>query len=338
MSVISDYRALHQIPELDKNLPKTREYIQNALKIPSFSPAEGSLCAFLDFEADSAIAFRADMDALPIREETGLPWASRHPGAMHACGHDGHMAMLLELARRLAAPPRPKSNILLLFQAAEETTGGAREICESGVLERYGVAAVFGLHIWPGLPAGKIYSKKGPMMARSCEIFGEFSAPAAHITAPGLGALDRAVAMYRRFSGEEADYLLKFGLLRSGTAPNVQPERALLRGTLRSLSDGLFEEKRRELEAAGFACSPGYPMVNNDPALFRRVRGLLPLEELERPSFLSEDFAWYQKYVPGLFFFLGAGEGPGLHRADFRFPEEILRQGAAFWHTLAVHF
>ena len=136
MDLISDRRALHRIPELDRDLPETLGYLRSVLEpLPCllFSPAKSALCAFFDFGQDHSLAFRADMDALPVAEETGLPFASCHLGRMHACGHDGHMAIVLELARRLARQRSLPHNVLLVFQPAEETTGGARAICETGV-------------------------------------------------------------------------------------------------------------------------------------------------------------------------------------------------------------
>ena len=148
MQVFLDRQALHAIPELGLELPKTAAYVKNALKdlnCKVFSPLEYAVCAYFDFGADHAIAFRADMDALPITEETGLSYASTHPGQMHACGHDGHTAILLELARRLSAKQNLSHNVLLIFQPGEETPGGALPICQTGVLETYQVKAVFGL-------------------------------------------------------------------------------------------------------------------------------------------------------------------------------------------------
>ena len=144
MQIIEDRRALHRIPELDKELPNTIAYLRTALeslKCRVFSPMPGALCAFFDFGAKEAIAFRAEADALPITERTGVSYASRHLGRMHACGHDGHMAILLELARRLSEKKSLPHNVLLIFQPAEESPGGARIICDTGVLEQYKVTA-----------------------------------------------------------------------------------------------------------------------------------------------------------------------------------------------------
>ena len=158
--IIKYRRDLHQIPELDRTLPETLSYVRQVLEplgCTLFSPAEGALCAWFDAGKKGTVAFRADMDALPVAEHSGAPYCSRHPGVMHACGHDGHMAMLLELAHT-AARRREEllRNVLLIFQPAEETDGGAKDICDSGVLQQYHVERIFGLHLWPGLPSGTI--------------------------------------------------------------------------------------------------------------------------------------------------------------------------------------
>ena len=171
MPLQQDRRALHRIPELDRHLPKTMDYLKNALsglKCQVFSPMEGALCAWFDYGQPSAIAFRSDADALPVEETTKAPYASTHPGQMHACGHDGHMAILLELARRLNGKEQLSHNVLLVFQPAEETTGGARDICRTHVFRDYHVEAIFALHLWPGLEKGVIASRKEEMMSRSC--------------------------------------------------------------------------------------------------------------------------------------------------------------------------
>ena len=163
MQLTDDRRALHRIPELDRNLPQTMEYLRSALEnlnCKVFSPMDCSLCAFFDFGKKDAIAFRADADALPIQEKNKVPYASTHPGVMHACGHDGHMAILLELARRLSEKKDLPHNVLLVFQPAEETTGGAKDLCATGVFRSHKVLAIFGLHLWPQLPEGVIASRK----------------------------------------------------------------------------------------------------------------------------------------------------------------------------------
>ena len=172
-------RDLHRIPELDFDLPQTIAYIEGVLDPLACEvthPCPSCVCAFFDagVGATHATAIRADMDALPIAEATGAAFASTHPGKMHACGHDGHMAMALAAAtfvdRTIREQPGAiKRNVLFVFQPAEETTGGAKTVCESGVFERYGVNRIFGFHVWPDLPAGTLASRSGPLLARSSE-------------------------------------------------------------------------------------------------------------------------------------------------------------------------
>ena len=169
MQITLDRRALHRIPELDRDLPKTMEYLRSSLsslKCKVFSPIPSALCAWFDFGAEEAIAFRADADALPITERSSKDYASQHPGRMHACGHDGHMAILLELARRLDKKESLRYNVLLVFQPAEETTGGAKDICKTGIFKKYKVDAIFALHLWPGLEAGIIASRRNEVSER----------------------------------------------------------------------------------------------------------------------------------------------------------------------------
>lgn len=166
-------RDLHRHPELALNLPWTSAYIKEILKQTGaeiLEPMDSTVAAWFDFGAPDTLMFRADMDALPVQEQTGVPWCSQTPGCMHACGHDVHMTVLLGFAMVLSRMKESPFNILLVFQPGEENPGGARLICESGLLERFGVRAAFGLHVWPALPAGTIATRPGPMMAASSEV------------------------------------------------------------------------------------------------------------------------------------------------------------------------
>ncbi len=361
MQIFEDRHALHQIPELDKDLPKTMEYLENSLRKLSckvFSPMSGAICAWFDFGAESAIAFRADADALPIVERTKLPFASRHPGKMHACGHDGHMAILLELARRLDVKKDLRHNVLLVFQPAEETTGGAREICETGVFKDYRVEAIFGLHIWPELEEGVIYSRKNEMLARSCEVKVDIYGKSAHIAKAreGIDAMAAGAEFYRKVCAMEGALprnvfrLLKFGKFESGTVCNAISDHTHMEGSLRAFQDEIFYSLRagivslgKEIER-GTGCTvnvymnDGYPAVMNPEDLYERVQKVVSFRDMEEPSMIAEDFAWYQKHVSGLFFFLGAGDVPALHADDFNFNEDILVKGADFFEMLAEKY
>lgn len=361
MDLISDRRALHRIPELDRKLPETLGYLRSALEsLPCavFSPAESALCAFFDFGREHSLAFRADMDALPVSEATGLPFASCHPGRMHACGHDGHMAIVLELARRLARLEALPHNVLLVFQPAEETTGGARAICDSGVFNQYHTRAIFGLHLWPDLPAGVLASIPGGMMCRSAEVTLTVAGQSAHVARADQGrdALEaaarwylEALALERQLPPEEPR-LLKFGKLQAGTVRNALAGSARLEGTLRAFRDPVFDRLRGGLEALAreiaadsgcrldLAFSDGYPAVWNPPELLAQVEGICPLARLDRPVLITEDFSWYQRYLPGLFFFLGCGPAPALHSPDFQFDEGVLSRGAELFTRIAEEF
>lgn len=361
MQIVEDRRALHRIPELDRELPGTIAYLQNALdglNCRLFSPMEGALCAWFDFGKNNAIAFRADADALPISERTGAEYASTLPGRMHACGHDGHMAILLELARRLREKDTLSHNVLLVFQPAEETTGGAKDICDTGIFEKYGVKAIFGLHLWPGLTAGVIASRKMELMARSCEVNVDIYGKSAHIAkaAEGIDALMAGTEFYRRAVQMERSLpegifrLLKFGKFQSGTVRNALSAHTHMEGSLRAFQDDVFDSLRDGLYAIGrdlearFGCTvdihmnDGYPAVMNPDGLYEQVKRCVEFTELDAPSMTAEDFSWYQKYIPGMFFFLGLGDVPALHADTFDFDETILVKGADFFEKLAENF
>lgn len=342
-----DRRALHRIPETGCRLPETAAYLRGALaEMPCtlLAPWEDAVCAYFDLGKDETVAVRSDMDALPVTERTGLPFASAHPGRMHACGHDGHMAMVLGLARRLAAGEvRPQRNVLLIFEPAEETTGGAAPICATGLLERYHVTRVFGMHLWPELPAGVIASRAGAMMSRSCELTVEITGRSVHLArfAEGCDALDAAAHLLTRLYAlaEGKPCLLRFGKMESGSARNAVSDHTHLEGSLRCLDDGLYAALWEQAQAIGRAvgeetgctvtmtCSSGYPPVTNDAALLAEVRERFPIAEAETTC-ITEDFSEYQRHAPGVFFFLGTG-GIELHAPTFTFPEEILDRGEA---------
>ena len=361
MRVFTDRRELHRIPELDRDLPRTMAYLRSCLeelRCEIFEPTPGSLCAWFDFGAKEAIAFRSDADALPITESSSTDYCSTHPGRMHACGHDGHMAILLELARRLNELESLKYNVLLIFQCAEETTGGAKDICDTGILTKRCVKAIFGLHIWPGLTEGLIASRCDEMMSRSCEIKVDIYGKSAHIAkaSEGNDALAAGVEFYRRVTALETALprkvfrLLKFGKFQSGTVCNALSDHTHMEGSLRAFQDEIFYSLRagivsiaKEIEGAtgctvNVYMSDGYPAVINPPELHKTVRRCVDFFELEKPSMTAEDFSWYQRSVPGMFFFLGAGDVPALHADNFDFNEDILVKGADFFEELAKTF
>ena len=361
MQIINHRRALHRIPELQWALPKTMAYLKAALEninCTVFAPVEGSLCAWFDFGADHAIAFRADCDALPIAECTGAEYASTHEGRMHACGHDGHMAILLELAERLSKKQSLPHNVLLIFQPAEESPGGARIICDTGVLEQYKVTAVFGAHLWPALEKGVVHTRVNELMSLACELTVDIYGRSSHIAkaSAGLDATAAAMSFYQQMRALEASLpnhiyrLLNFGLFRSGTVRNAISAHAHMEGSLRAFQDdvfehlrsGLFEIAARVEEETGctvkITLGDGYPAVLNPGEMVERVMAVAPVKLLDEPTMTSEDFSWYQRHVPGVFFFLGLGNTPALHSDNFNFDESILTKGADFFEKLAEEF
>lgn len=365
-------RDLHRIPELDVHLPETLAYVRAALDALScevVEPCESSLVARFDLGRGRATALRTDMDALPVEERTGAPYASAHPGRMHACGHDGHMAMALAAATwvdnvvsgrasGLSADDLPR-DVVIVFQPAEETTGGAARVCGSGVLERCGVDRIFGMHLWPDLPAGTLASRPGALMARSSEVTVEFSGRASHIARwqegrDALAAAARFVpsaeAMCGRLAREGGEpCLLRFGRLEAGTVRNAIAGSARAEGSLRVFSDAMLDRAR---EAVGtlaqnaartegctveLSLSEGYPPVTNDPELLSAARRALPgLRELDEPLLIAEDFSFYQRSLPGVFMLLGTGTGTPLHADTFDFDERVLLAGADAYRRLLL--
>ncbi len=355
-SAVTHRRALHQIPELSDQLPETVAYVLSALSpLPCTLtlPIPGAVCAFFDAGKPETVAFRADMDALPVEEATGLPWASAHPGIMHACGHDGHTAMALALAEYVSAHLKElPRNVLFLFQPAEETFGGAASLCMLGLLEERRTVRIFGLHLWPGLEAGRIFTRPGPLMAQSNEVNVEITGHSVHISRAhegrdalkaGIDYLQRAQALVEALP---PPHVLGFGKLVSGAVRNSVSGHTLLEGTLRTYHDETHRAARegllhlaREIEAESgcqvdVRLSQGYPAVWNQEDLYETVcRALGPDAPalLERPVLASEDFSFYQRQCPGVFFFLGVGETAELHAPEFSFDDEaVLPRGVEF--------
>lgn len=360
---IIEYRhRLHQIPELDCQLPETIKYVLSILTPLDGTiscPTEGSVCIFFDAGKSETVAFRADMDALPVTEPAGLPYISQHPGQMHACGHDGHTAIALGLAEyaSIHRSELPR-NVLILFQPAEETTGGAKAICDSGILNQYHVSRIFGLHLWPGLSAGSIFTCPGPLMARSNEVTVKITGQSVHLSraSEGRDALAAGIAYYQRANTmiaslpPEERRVLGFGKFNSGTVRNAVSGQTVLEGSLRTYREKIYHVCRENLEqigveiAADTGCiidvhlSEGYPAVWNHEALYTEIcHDLGPDAPLfiPEPVLASEDFSFYQKTVPGVFFFLGIGDVPELHAPEFHFDDEkILPKGLAFLERL----
>ena len=365
-------QELHQIPEIGYEEVKTAAYIRRELDklgLPWQEICETGTIVYLDNQKESTLAFRSDIDALPIQEATGVDFASTHPGKMHACGHDGHMATLLSFgAWAKAHLSNINSNLLLIFQPAEETTGGAKDIAASGIFEKYHVKAIYGLHLMPDLPENTIGCRPGPLMAQTGEVHIKIQGKAAHaaLAYQGIDSLYIASLLVQQYQAiltrripAMQTAVLHIGTLHSGEAGNIVASSATLSGTVRTFSRELFLEITDQMakihkgmeEIYGctidFIRDPGYPPVLNDPILTQNMVELLKeneisYQELPEPFFLGEDFSYYQEKVPGVFFFLGTGSEEknfihGLHHNQFNFDEAALLTGLKAFIAIAAN-
>lgn len=366
MKRITKYRrSLHQIPELSLQEFKTKAFIEeilSSLNMEIIPVLETGIIGYINVGASDAIAFRSDMDALPIQEISDHEFVSQHAGVMHACGHDGHMAMLLEFAHYVSEHRhRFKKNIVLLFQPAEETIGGARLIVESKILETLQVKAIFGIHLFPHLEQGKIGSRSGEFMSQASEINIIFKGKSAHGAMPQNGVdanmaaasflVDAQLMLNREISPLERR-VLTFGKMYGGDVRNIVSEECVLEGTLRVFKKELYDKILTRLYeiAKGYELvhrvsveievKAGYPAVVNHKELydqFREATCSLEYEEFENPFMIAEDFSFYQEKFPGVFFFVGTQTEThqvALHNACFNFSEEALEMGVQAYQAI----
>ena len=363
---------LHQNPELSGAEAKTSALVADRLRAWGVEDVQTGLAGhgvtgILRGRQDGPmLALRADMDALPIQETSGLEYESCQAGIMHACGHDGHTATLLGAAQVLAGLrehlPRP---VKFLFQPAEETVGGAEGMIAAGVLE--GVEAIVALHGWPNLEVGQIGCRPGPMMA-SADIFdltikgagGHAAYP--HTTVDPIMIGSQVVGAWQTLASREVSPLdsvvVTVTQFHAGSAYNVIPGTAEIKGTVRTLSNSVRGEMPARMEriaagicAAGraeyeFAYTSGPPVVVNDPALTALVEAVgadvLPpggVTFLETPTMGAEDFAYYLLHIPGMMFRLGVGTNvTALHTPTYNFSDSALPYGIAMLTHLALRY
>jgi amidohydrolase len=318
--------------------------------------------------SERAIGLRADMDALPMREQNLFPHHSKIAGKMHACGHDGHTAMLLGAAQYLAATRRFDGMVVFIFQPAEEGEGGARVMIEQGLFERFPVHSVFGMHNWPGLAAGQFAIMPGPMMASADQFDITVRGHGAHAAMPHQGA-DPVVAgsalvqALQSIPSRTLDPLdaavLSVTRFHAGDAYNVISDKAVLGGTVRAFRAEVQDTVEAAMEricngiAAAFGVQVnldyrrGYPATVNSAAeaeLCRSVAAALVGDENVhtdlRPSMGAEDFSFMLLEKPGCYVWLGNGLGEGgcmLHNPHYDFNDDILTTGAGYWARLAEH-
>lgn len=360
-------RELHQIPEVGLKEYQTAAYIRHELEELGYqweAILETGTYVYIDNHCSSTIAFRSDIDGLAINEENQIDYCSKHPGYMHACGHDGHMSALLGLAKRLkqSCDIFP-SNILLIFQPAEESPGAAKDIVESGIFDKYHVKAIFGMHLMPFIEEGKIACKAGPLMAMCGEMDVKIKGRGSHAGLPQQGIdsiviASQALSQYQSLVSRQISpfqpVVLNVGKIVGGTARNSVASVTQMYGTLRCYDEELFKmmtdkindiHKGLELTYGckiDYSCPPMYPPVLNDGCLYQQVQSLMNDDfiELDEPLMLAEDFAFYQKAIPGLFFFLGTKSKEyqsGLHTETFNFHEEVLEKAVDLYYTIALN-
>ncbi|MDM4767745.1 M20 aminoacylase family protein [Pelomonas sp. SE-A7] len=371
-------RDIHAHPELCFQEQRTSDLIARTLEgwgIPVHRGlgTTGVVGIVKNGTSSRAVGLRADIDALPMTERNEFPHASTYPGKMHACGHDGHTAMLLSAAKHLAQHRNFDGTVYLVFQPAEEGGGGAREMIKDGLFKLFPMEAMFGAHNWPGMPAGAFALKSGPVFASSNEFKITIRGKGCHGAMPHLGVDPVPVAcqmvqgfqtiISRNKKPLEAG-VISVTMIHTGEATNVVPESCELQGTVRTFTLELLDliEQRMqtmaEATAAAFECTVefkfkrNYPPTINHPAeteFVRRVLGDMvgpdQVQEFE-PTMGAEDFSYFLLEKPGCYFLIGNGDGSHrhgghglgpctLHNPSYDFNDELIPLGGSMWVRLA---
>ncbi|MBO1025576.1 amidohydrolase [Ochrobactrum sp. SD129] len=360
-------RDIHTHPELAFKETRTSALVADYLKqwgydVTTGVGGSGVVGTLKRGNSNKTIGIRADMDALPITEATGLDYASRNSGVMHACGHDGHTTVLLAAARYLAQSGRFSGTVHLIFQPAEEIGAGARRMIEDGLFERFPCDAVYGLHNWPGVPAGKFGFVTGPAMASVDRARIRVNGRGGHGAEPHKSVDPVVVASsivlaLQTVVARNLDPLdmgvVTVASIHGGDALNVIPAHVDLGITIRSFSQAVREELRRRIEAVARSQAEsfgavadvnyqwGFPALINAKAETEFARQVAlstfptgTVIEDFRPRTASEDFAFMLEQKPGTYFFVGNGDSAGLHNPNYNFNDEILLPAALFWVRL----
>jgi hippurate hydrolase len=371
-------RDLHAHPELCYEEVRTSDVVARCLTewgIPVHRGLgkTGVVGVINNGSSQRAVGLRADMDALPMPEANTFAHASRHAGKMHACGHDGHTAMLLAAAKHLAQHRDFDGTVYLVFQPAEEGGAGAKAMIDEGLFERFPMQAIFGAHNWPGLPVGSFALNNGPMLASGSQFTLTVRGRGAHAALSHMGVDPIPIAcqvvlawqtvITRNLRALDAA-VLSVTKIHAGTAMNVLPDAVELAGTVRTLDMATVDVvERRMREVAEHVCAAhgasctfefkrGYPVTMNHPAeaeFARRVlAGIVGAEQVRpfEPAMPSEDFSFYLQARPGAFFMIGNGDGTHrtmghgegpctLHNPNYDFNDELIPLGATAWVRIA---
>lgn len=369
--IVAIRRDLHQHPELAFQEKRTSRLIADLLvswgyEVSRGIAGTGIVATLRRGQGEKTIGLRADMDALPIEEATGLAYASRHKGVMHACGHDGHTAILLAAARFLAGEGRFDGTLRLIFQPAEEIGAGARKMLSEGLFERFPVEAIFGLHNWPGVPAGRFGFVEGPAMASvdqaNITVVGKGGHGAEpHLTVDPVLATASLITALQSLVSRNVDpqhmAVVTVGSIHGGQASNVIPESVSLKLTLRAfngevrrlLGERVQALARAQAESFGARADVdyrlGFPALVNHAAEtdFARdvaLKALGPDAIIAdfKPRTASEDFAFFLEEKAGNYAFVGNGDSAALHSAEYDFNDAIIAPAARYWVRLVETF
>jgi len=363
-------RDLHAHPELGFDVHRTAGIVADKLKafgcdeIISGIGRTGVVGVIRGSKAqsDKVIGLRADMDALPIEELTGLPYRSTVPGKMHACGHDGHTAMLLAAAKYLAETRNFSGTAVVIFQPAEEGDGGGREMVKDGLMERFGIAEVYGMHNVPDLPVGAFAIRSGPMLAAADKLRIEIEGKGTHAAKPHLGVdtvlvgaqiINQLQSIVARNVDPLDSAVVSICAFKAGETHNVVPQSALLLGTTRTLRAETRDLVQRRVTQvvegtarlygakAKLTYERGYPVTVNHARetdfavkVASEIAGADRVDADAPPIMGSEDFSFMLNERPGAMIFVGNGDTAGLHHPAYDFNDETIPFGTSYWVRL----